>query len=49
LKLEHRKTLESHSQKYAQLQQEKDSEVANLQGECGGELRKHQAEKGLKD
>uniref|UniRef100_A0A8D0KTS8 Golgi integral membrane protein 4 n=1 Tax=Strix occidentalis caurina TaxID=311401 RepID=A0A8D0KTS8_STROC len=33
LKLEHRKTLESHSQKYAQLQQEKDSEVTNLQGE----------------
>uniref|UniRef100_A0A8B9FFW2 Golgi integral membrane protein 4 n=1 Tax=Amazona collaria TaxID=241587 RepID=A0A8B9FFW2_9PSIT len=33
LKLEHRKTLETHSQKYAQLQQEKDSEVANLQGE----------------
>ncbi|XP_075293498.1 uncharacterized protein LOC104329350 isoform X2 [Opisthocomus hoazin] len=31
LKLEHRKMLESHSQKYAQLQQEKDSEVANLQ------------------
>ncbi|XP_009957210.1 PREDICTED: Golgi integral membrane protein 4-like, partial [Leptosomus discolor] len=31
LKLEHRKTLESHSQKYAQLQQEKDSEVTNLQ------------------
>ncbi|XP_074969969.1 uncharacterized protein LOC142066452 isoform X3 [Phalacrocorax aristotelis] len=32
LKLEHRKALETHSQKYAQLQQEKDSEVANLQG-----------------
>ncbi|XP_064326081.1 Golgi integral membrane protein 4 isoform X5 [Phalacrocorax carbo] len=31
LKLEHRKALETHSQKYAQLQQEKDSEVANLQ------------------
>ncbi|XP_025941451.1 Golgi integral membrane protein 4-like isoform X5 [Apteryx rowi] len=31
LKLEHRKTLETHSQKYAQLQQEKDSEVTNLQ------------------
>ncbi|XP_010010021.1 PREDICTED: Golgi integral membrane protein 4-like [Nestor notabilis] len=31
LKLEHRKTLETQSQKYAQLQQEKDSEVANLQ------------------
>ncbi|XP_009707274.1 PREDICTED: Golgi integral membrane protein 4-like, partial [Cariama cristata] len=31
LKLEHRKVLETHSQKYAQLQQEKDSEVANLQ------------------
>ncbi|XP_061868940.1 Golgi integral membrane protein 4 isoform X2 [Colius striatus] len=31
LKLEHRKALESHSQKYAQLQQEKDSEVTNLQ------------------
>ncbi|XP_032863453.2 Golgi integral membrane protein 4 isoform X1 [Tyto alba] len=31
LKLELRKTLESHSQKYAQLQQEKDSEVTNLQ------------------
>ncbi|XP_053941770.1 Golgi integral membrane protein 4 isoform X2 [Cuculus canorus] len=31
LKLEHRKALETHSQKYAQLQQEKDSEVTNLQ------------------
>ncbi|KAM6336647.1 uncharacterized protein FN964_013148 [Alca torda] len=31
LKLEHRKALETHSQKYAQLQQEKDSEVSNLQ------------------
>ncbi|XP_074465586.1 uncharacterized protein LOC141751897 isoform X1 [Larus michahellis] len=31
LKLEHRKVLETHSQKYAQLQQEKDSEVSNLQ------------------
>ncbi|XP_028943184.1 Golgi integral membrane protein 4 [Antrostomus carolinensis] len=31
LKLEHRKTLETHNQKYAQLQQEKDSEVTNLQ------------------
>ncbi|NXU20945.1 GOLI4 protein, partial [Pardalotus punctatus] len=31
LKLEHRKSLESHGQKLAQLQQEKDSEVTNLQ------------------
>lgn len=31
LKLEHRKTLETHNQKYAQLQQEKDNEVTNLQ------------------
>ncbi|XP_010219826.1 PREDICTED: Golgi integral membrane protein 4-like, partial [Tinamus guttatus] len=31
LKLEHRKTVETHNQKYAQLQQEKDSEVTNLQ------------------
>ncbi|NXG25644.1 GOLI4 protein, partial [Grallaria varia] len=31
LKLEHRKALESHSQKYTQLQQEKDSEVTSLQ------------------
>ncbi|XP_057243646.1 uncharacterized protein LOC130586765, partial [Malurus melanocephalus] len=31
LKLEHRKSLESHGQRLAQLQQEKDSEVANLQ------------------
>ncbi|XP_066058990.1 Golgi integral membrane protein 4-like isoform X4 [Chamaea fasciata] len=31
LKLEHRKSLESHGQKLAQLQQEKESEVTNLQ------------------
>ncbi|XP_054031721.1 Golgi integral membrane protein 4 isoform X1 [Dryobates pubescens] len=31
LKLEHRKALETHSQKYAQLQQEKDTEVTSLQ------------------
>ncbi|XP_074162672.1 uncharacterized protein LOC141564272 isoform X6 [Sminthopsis crassicaudata] len=31
LRLEHRKALESHGQRYAQLQREKDSEVANLQ------------------
>ncbi|NWV11497.1 GOLI4 protein, partial [Ptilonorhynchus violaceus] len=31
LKLEHRKSLESHGQRLAQLQQEKDSEVTNLQ------------------
>ncbi|KAM8796416.1 uncharacterized protein ACNFOS_010321 [Eudromia elegans] len=31
LKLEHRKALETHNQKYSQLQQEKDSEVTNLQ------------------
>ncbi|KAG6936341.1 Golgi integral membrane protein 4-like [Chelydra serpentina] len=31
LKLEHRKTLETHSQKYAQLQREKESEVTGLQ------------------
>ncbi|EMP25972.1 Golgi integral membrane protein 4 [Chelonia mydas] len=38
LKLEHRKTVETHSQKYAQLQREKESEVTGLQGERGGEL-----------
>uniref|UniRef100_A0A8C0G017 Golgi integral membrane protein 4 n=1 Tax=Chelonoidis abingdonii TaxID=106734 RepID=A0A8C0G017_CHEAB len=38
LKLEHRKTLETHSQKYTQLQREKESEVTGLQGEHGGEL-----------
>ncbi|XP_044527156.1 Golgi integral membrane protein 4-like [Gracilinanus agilis] len=31
LRLEHRKALESHGQRYAQLQREKDSEVASLQ------------------
>ncbi|XP_073173141.1 uncharacterized protein [Lepidochelys kempii] len=31
LKLEHRKTVETHSQKYAQLQREKESEVTGLQ------------------
>ncbi|XP_006124720.2 uncharacterized protein LOC102450495 isoform X1 [Pelodiscus sinensis] len=31
LKLEHRKALETHSQKYSQLQQEKESEVTGLQ------------------
>ncbi|XP_074831867.1 uncharacterized protein LOC142000990 isoform X2 [Carettochelys insculpta] len=31
LKLEHRKTLETHSQKYSQLQREKESEVTGLQ------------------
>lgn len=46
LKLEHRKTLETHNQKYAQLQQEKDNEVTNLQGKCDGEPRKHQVEGG---
>lgn len=32
LKLEHRKSLESQSLKFSQLQQERDSEVTNLQG-----------------
>lgn len=36
LRLEHRKALESHGQRYAQLQREKDSEVASLQGEAQG-------------
>lgn len=34
LKLEHRKMLETHNQKYSQLQREKENEVTNLQGEC---------------